>query len=61
MSNWLNITALITSTITSLIRVFWQTGQGYLLPLVLMLLFLAVVLAGLHVVAPLAPFVYSLF
>lgn len=52
---------LIAKTIGSLFISLHKSGQSYLLPLVLVLLTLALLLFGLQVVSPLAPFVYSLF
>jgi len=52
---------LIAKTIQNLFLSLIQSGQSYLLPLVIVLMTLALLLLGLHVVSPLAPFVYSLF
>jgi hypothetical protein len=43
------------------IKALFQTRVGWTLPLVLVLLLLAVILATLTLVAPIAPFVYPLF
>ena len=56
--------AVITIALSSsllVIKALFQTRVGWTLPLVLVLLLLAVILATLTLVAPIAPFVYPLF
>lgn len=49
------------STSVMIIRALFNTRLGILLPLVIMLLFLALLLALTSMVAPIAPFIYPLF
>lgn len=55
------IFVLIAESIINIFRGLKKSGQSYLLPFVVILLIMALLLLGLHVVSPLAPFVYSLF
>ena len=50
----------LTSSVL-VIKALFATRVGWMLPLVLVLLILAVILATLTLVAPIAPFVYPLF
>ncbi len=57
----MNQIIIVYKTIQALFRSVIQSGQSYLIPLILVLLTLAIFLVFLQVVSPLAPFVYSLF
>ncbi len=48
-------------TILCLFQSLIKEGLGYLVPLVIVLLVLATLLAVINIAAPIAPFVYSLF
>lgn len=61
MTAIIRTTQIVFKTFINLIYSLLQTGQSYLIPLVLVLAFLSILLFLLQVVSPLAPFVYSLF
>ncbi len=52
---------LVFESLFNLCRYLINSGQAYVIPFILVIISLALLLFFLHVVSPLAPFVYSLF